>query len=74
MSGLRRATIEARILAAAVSHASADEEARDAFRCYGRHHPDTSAARVRRSELRSRLARLGRLLRRRLDEDDGGAA
>jgi hypothetical protein len=71
MSGLRLATIEARILSVAVDHASADEAAREAFRSYGRHHPDTWAARSRRHELRLRLARLGRLLAKRLEE--GGA-
>ncbi len=70
MSGLRRETIEKRILEAALEHASVDEVARELFGIFGRFDERTREARGRRRELRGKLCRLGRLLAARIEEEE----
>ena len=65
-SGLRRATIEQRILWAARCLGDADEQARELYRPNRPDDVETRKAQTDRREPRNTIARLGRLLEKRV--------
>ncbi len=70
MSGLKHATIAVRLEEAAVQLAEADDEALECYHLYGKDDPRTQLARQRRMQVRTRIAGLGRSLRRRLEQEE----